>query len=219
MQWRPSHNLEFYGEFLWQGFRNEIDDRLLEEPLYGGQSYNNLVFRPGTNLVSSGTVVNPGGNLFSFQGGTFNRTDTFQYAGGMRFNQNRLHINIDVARTTSTFKGSTESLDRIWPGPRTVTFNNEIPAFTVTGINFLDPTAQTFQGLFEENQRSAGPAQHVPPRQHQRFQSGPQTEPRMMKIGRPSPIPGFRIAASLPHSLRTPTRRSPLPSQATGCSP
>ena len=81
---------KFYGEFLWQGFRNEIDDRLLEEPLYGGQSYQNLVFRPGTNLVSSGTVVNPGGNLFSFQGGTFNRTDTFQYAGGMRFNQNRL---------------------------------------------------------------------------------------------------------------------------------
>ena len=101
-------------------------------------------------------MVNPGGNLFSFQGGTFNRTDTFQYAGGMRFNQNRLHINIDVARTTSTFTGSTESLDRILGGPRTVTFNNEIPAFTVTGINFLDPTAQTFQGLFEENQRSAG---------------------------------------------------------------
>ena len=37
-----------------------------------------------------------------------------------------------------------------------MTFNNEIPAFTITGINFLDPTAQTFQGLFEENQHSAG---------------------------------------------------------------
>jgi TonB-dependent receptor len=156
IQWRPSHNLEIYGEFLWQGFRNEIDDRLLEEPLYGGQSYNSLTFRPGTNLVSSGTVVNPGGNLFSFQGGTFNRTNTFQYAGGMRFNQNRLHINVDVARTTSTFRGSTESIDRIWPGPRTVNFNLEQPSFTVTGINFTDPAAQVFQGLFEENQKSAG---------------------------------------------------------------
>jgi TonB-dependent receptor len=156
VQWRPSHNLEFYAEFLWQGFRNEIDDRLLEEPLYGGQAYNNLAFRNGTNLVSSGTVVNPGGNLFSFQGGTFNRTNTFQYAGGMRFNQDRLHITIDVAHTTSTFQGSTESLDRVWPGPRTVNFNNEDPSFTITGINFLDPTAQTFQGLYEENQRSAG---------------------------------------------------------------
>ena len=39
--------------------------------------------------------------------------------------------------------------------------------------------------------RIAGPI--FPPRQHQRFQSGPQTEPRMMKIGRPSPIRTIEI--------------------------
>jgi iron complex outermembrane receptor protein len=156
VQWKPSQSLEFYGEFLWQGFRNQIDDHFLEEPLYGGQSYNNLTFSNGSNLVSGGTVVNPGGNLFSFQGGTSNRTDTFQYAGGMRFNQDRLHINLDVARTTSTFLGSTESIDRIWPGQRTVNFNLDQPSFMVTGINFTDPSAQIFQGLFEENQKSAG---------------------------------------------------------------
>jgi TonB-dependent receptor len=156
VQWRPSQSLEIYGEFLWQGFRNQIDDRLLEEPLYGGQSYSNLVFRPGTNLVSSGTVTNPGGNLFSFQGGTYNRTDTYQYATGFRFNQDRVHITGDLARTTSTFRGSTESLDRIFPGARTVTFNLEQPSFTISGINFNDPKAQTFQGLYEENQLSAG---------------------------------------------------------------
>mgnify|MGYP001168857097 CR=1 FL=1 len=156
VQWRPSDNLEFYGEFLWQGFRNQIDDRLLEEPLYGGQAYNNLTFRDGTNLVSSGTVVNPAGNLFSFQGGTYNRTNTFQYAGGLRYNQDRLHINVDIARTISTFRGSTESLDRIWPGARTVDFDLERPSFSVSGIDFGDPAAQTFQGLFEENQKSAG---------------------------------------------------------------
>jgi iron complex outermembrane receptor protein len=156
LQWRPSRSLEFYGEFLWQGFRNQIDDRLLEEPLYGGQSYTNVVLRNGTNQVSSGTVINPGGNLFSFQGGTYNRTNTFQYAGGMRFHKDRLHFNVDIARTTSTFRGSTESIDRVWPGPRTVTFDLEKPSFTITGINFTDPSAQIFQGLFEENQKSAG---------------------------------------------------------------
>jgi iron complex outermembrane receptor protein len=156
VQWRPSRSLEFYGEFLWQGFRNQIDDHFLEEPLWGGQSYTNIVLRNGTNLVSSGTVTNPGGNLFSFQGGTFNRTDTYQYAGGMRFNQDRLHISADIARTTSTFLGSTESIDRIWPGARTVNFDLETPSFTITGIDFASPAAQTFQGLYEENQRSAG---------------------------------------------------------------
>lgn len=156
-QWRPSSDLELYGEFLWQGFRNKIDDHQLEEPLYGGASYSNLTFRDGTNLISSGTVTNPGGNLFSFQGGTYNRTNTYQYAGGVRFNPDRLHIDIDVARTTSTFRGSTESIDRIWPGTRTVDFNLEDhPSFNITGIDFDDPAAQTFQGLFEENQKSAG---------------------------------------------------------------
>jgi iron complex outermembrane receptor protein len=155
VQWRPSPSLEFYGEFLWQGFRNQVDDRLLESPLYGGSSYN-LTLRNGTNQVSSGTVTNPGGNLFSFQGGTYNRTDTFQYAGGMRFDHDRLHFKADVARTRSTFRGSTESVDRIWPGARSVNFNLEQPSFTVTGINFTSPAAQTFQGLYEENQLSVG---------------------------------------------------------------
>lgn len=155
VQWRPSPSLEIYGEFLWQGFRNQIDDRLLESPLYGGAAYT-LNFRNGTNQVSSGTVTNPGGNLFSFQGGTRNRTDTYQYAGGLRFNHDRLHFNVDVARTRSTFRGSTESIDRIFPGARTVNFNLEDPSFTIGGIDFDNPAAQTFQGLYEENQRSAG---------------------------------------------------------------
>ena len=47
-QWRPSSNLEFYAEALWSGFRNRIDDRLLEADLYNATSYSNLTFRPGT---------------------------------------------------------------------------------------------------------------------------------------------------------------------------
>lgn len=156
IQWKPSSAVEVYAEVLWQGFRNRIDDRLLESPLYGGQAYTNLKFRGDTNQLSSGTVTNPGGNLFSFQGGTRNTTDTFQYAGGLKYNQDRLHITVDVARTRSTFRGSTESVDRVWPGARTIDFNLERPSFTVSGINFTDPAAQNFQGLYEESQRSAG---------------------------------------------------------------
>lgn len=156
VQWRPHQGLEFYSDFLWQGFANEIDDRLLEVPLYGGDSYSNIVLRPGTNLVSSGTVVEPSQRIFSFQGGTFNRTDTFQVAAGAKITANRLKLNFDVARTLSTFRGSTESIDRRWNGVATVNFNNETPSFGITGINFADPSSQVFQGLFEENQRSAG---------------------------------------------------------------
>jgi iron complex outermembrane recepter protein len=155
-QWKPNPDLEFYAEGLWQGFRNEVDDRLLAAELFGGSSYSNIVLRPGTNVVSSGTVVARPRSLFSFQGGTYNRTNTFQYAGGVKWDSGPFSLNLDIARTTSTFRGSTESVDRRWTGVPTIDFDNERPRFSISGIDFADPAAQIFDGLYEENQRSTG---------------------------------------------------------------
>ena len=112
VQYRPNSDLEFCGEFLWQGFRNEIEDRLLAAELYNGANFAGLQFRPGTNLVTSGTVNAPPGSLFSFQGGTFNRTNTYQYAAGFNYSPDRLKLSAEIARTDSTFRGSTASVDR-----------------------------------------------------------------------------------------------------------
>ena len=155
LQWRPSPDLEIYAEGLYQGFRNKIDDRLLELPLYGG-TYSNLVYRDGSNLLSSGTVVNPGGRIFSFQGATFNKTDTYQFAGGAKYESGPLKIELDVARTDTTFRGSTESVDRFINGPRTVNFNLDRPSFVVSGVDLYSPASFRFGGLYEENQRAVG---------------------------------------------------------------
>ncbi len=155
-QWKPTPDLEIYADGLWQGFRNRIDDRLFEVPLYNGQSYSNLVFRPGTNVVSSGTVVGQPNSIFSYQGASYNTTDTLQFAGGAKYNHDQLHATFDVARTLSTFRGSTESIDRRFAGTPTINFNAEQPGFTISGINTTTPAGQLFQGLYEENQRSAG---------------------------------------------------------------
>lgn len=163
LQYKPSPDVEFYLEGLWQGFRNKIDDRLLAAELYRNTAVSNLQFRDGTNLVRSGTFTLPGdvfggqtGGLFSFQGGTYNKTDTFQFAGGTRIARNQWKINVDIARTKSTFKGSTESLDRRWTGTSMVTINTDRPEFEIAGIDMTDPAAQRFAGLFEENQTSKG---------------------------------------------------------------
>lgn len=156
VQFKPNSDLEFYAEGLWQGFRNEVDDRLIAAELFNGAQVSSLQFREGTNLVSSGTVLAPAGSLFSFQGGTYNRTNTFQFAGGVRWNRDRLNVNIDIARTKSTFKGSTESVDRRWTAAPTINFNTDEPEFEITNIDFSDPAAQFFDGLFEENQKSTG---------------------------------------------------------------
>src|SRR3954451_21613995 len=110
LQWRPNPNLELYVEGLWQGFRHEIQDRHFEQPLWGGASYTNLQFQPGTNLIESGTVFNPRRGE-GWQGGTYNKTNTYQFAAGGRYDAGPLRITADVARTDSTFRGSTESVD------------------------------------------------------------------------------------------------------------
>jgi iron complex outermembrane recepter protein len=156
IQYKPSSDVEFYFEGLWQGFRNKIDDRLLAAELFNGAQVSSLQFRDGTNLVRSGTVNAPAGSLFSFQGGTFNKTDTYQFAGGAKFTFDKLNLHIDVARTDSTFTGSTESVDRRWTGAPIINFDTDRPRFEITNIDFADPSAQFFDGLFEESQRSQG---------------------------------------------------------------
>jgi iron complex outermembrane recepter protein len=157
LQWRPNDSLEFYAEGLYQGFRNKISDRRIDALLFGGQSYSNLVFRSGTNLLSSGTVTNPGDALFSFQGGTFNKTDTYQFAVGGRFEAGPLTVTADLARTDSRFTGSTESVDRRYcQNGYTVDFDLETPQFTVRNCDLNDPANQLFEGLYEESQVSEG---------------------------------------------------------------
>jgi TonB-dependent receptor len=154
-EWKPSSDVLLYAEGLYQGFRNQIDDHFLEVPLYGGQTYTNLKVG-ADNIAQSGTILSFPGSLFSWQGATFNRTNTFQGAVGTKINTGPFKLNIDLARTWSTFLGSTESVDRRWIGTPTINFNTSNPSFDITGVDLTDPSQQLFQGLFEENQRSAG---------------------------------------------------------------
>jgi TonB-dependent receptor len=156
VQYRPNSDLEFYGEFLWQGFRIEIDDRLLAAELFRGPQLSSLQFRQGTNLAVSGTTNAPPGSLFSFQGATFNKTDTYQYAGGFRYSPGAMTLNFEVAKTESTFSGSTESVDRRWTKGPVINWNTNAPQFEITNIDFSNPAEQFFDGLYEQNQVSKG---------------------------------------------------------------
>jgi iron complex outermembrane receptor protein len=155
LQWRPDPDTEIYFDGLWQGFRNQISDRNLEVPLWGGSSYTNLTFRDGTNLVSSGTVTNPF-RPDGFQGGTFNKTDTYQFAIGGRHDMGPLRLTADLARTKSTFTGSTASVDYAFSHPVTVDFNSEIPTFTIENFDPSDPANYIYRGFYEENQVAKG---------------------------------------------------------------
>ena len=160
LQWRPTPGLEFYVEGLYQGFRNRISDRDLTVPLWGGQQYTNLTTRPNTNLLESGTVVNPF-RPDGFQGGTFNKTDTYQFAAGGSWDSGPWRVSADVARTDSTFTGSTESVDYAFVSPQTVNFDNNVgsdggPEFSFANFDPANPANYTYRGFFEEAQVAHG---------------------------------------------------------------
>lgn len=155
LQWKPADNFELYVDGLWQGFRNKIDDRILEAFLFGGE-YSNLVYRPGTNVLSSGSVVNAGRSPFSFQGGTYNKTNTYQFAIGGKYDAGPLKLTFDVAKTRTTFTGSTISADREFVGRPRIDFDLETMRFSFPNFDTTNPLNYRFLGVFEENQQARG---------------------------------------------------------------
>ena len=165
IQWRPSPDLEFYAEGLWQGFRERSTDRMWAQPLWGGASYTNLVIE--NNQIISGTVNRPtaccGGNrTWGFQGATKRDTDTFQFAIGGRWDAGPLRVTADVARTDSTFDLKTESVDyEINTNNFSVDFftgrpGGSGPTFQVRGIDPTNPAIYNYRGFYEDYLTASG---------------------------------------------------------------
>ena len=167
-RWRPSVNgalqfrngdLSLYAEGLWQGYRENLTDRMWQQPLWNcGQAiYSNIVQENGQ--IISGTVTRPGCNgdwPQGFQGATKRRTNTYQFAIGGSYDAGPLRITADLARTDSTFKLRTESVD--WKlSTNDFTLNwftgrpgGSGPTFEIVGIDFADPSIYRYRGFFED---------------------------------------------------------------------
>jgi TonB-dependent receptor len=167
IQWRPSPNVELYVEGLWQGFRERSSDRMWAQPLWGGASYENIVFQPGSNRIISGTVNTPtaccGGNhTWGFQGATRRETNTYQFAVGGRFDVGDLRISADLARTDSTFDLRTESVDyEINTKNYSVDWFTGVPGgpgptFQIRGIDPTNPAIYNYRGFFEDYLTASG---------------------------------------------------------------
>ncbi|MBL0923087.1 MAG: TonB-dependent receptor [Sphingomonadaceae bacterium] len=165
LQWRPSPDLEFYVEGLWQGYRERATDRMWAQPLWGGASYTNLVIENGQ--IISGTVNTPtaccGGNhTWGFQGATKRDTNTYQFAIGGRWDAGPLRITADIARTDSTFDLRTESVDyEINTKNYSVDWftgrpGGSGPTFQVRGIDPTNPAIYNYRGFYEDYLTASG---------------------------------------------------------------
>ena len=160
IQWRNGTNLELYAEGLWQAYRDDLSDRMFAQPLWncGEATYNNIVLRPGTNLIESGSVTNPGCNdaTWGFQGATKRKTDTYQFAVGGIYDAGPLRITADVARSSSRFKLRTESVDyELNNNDFTVNWFTGLPGgsgptLELVGIDLTDSANYDYRGFFED---------------------------------------------------------------------
>ena len=175
-RWRPSINgtlqyragdLNLYAEGLWQGYRENQTDQFYTQPLWscGEASYSNIVVRPGTNQIVSGTVISPGcdGMPWGISGAGTRKTNTYQFAIGGSYDAGPLRITADLARTDSKFEDLTESIDtQVFSnnGLRVDWFTGlpggDGPTFQVSGIDLSNIANWRYRGFYEEYQFAKG---------------------------------------------------------------
>jgi iron complex outermembrane receptor protein len=156
-------DLELYAEGLWQGYRERQLDSMWAQPLWGGGSSSNLVFRPGTNEIVSGTVTSPGsccgvdGRAWGFKGSTHRETNTYQFAAGGSYDAGPLRITADLAHTYSHFQLRTESIDyQIATSDYQVNWfdgypdSSQGPTFQVVGLDPRNPANYQYRGFYED---------------------------------------------------------------------
>lgn len=154
VQWRPSESLELYADFLYQGFHNEVSDRQLFVPLFGGVQFTNVVLQPNSNRVQSLTATNAVRPEL-FQGATENQTDTYQFAVGGSWTSGALRISADLAMTDSKYDSSIHSYDTNFASNPPVNVNFDVGEeeggveFDFGAFDTNNPANYIYRGFFD----------------------------------------------------------------------
>lgn len=101
-QWRPSRQLEFYLDGLFQGYRARNAGRNFVVNTGPAATLSNITYIDGTNQIRSATMTG-GGVPTGTQNSTSANTDTYQAGGGFIWKQGRLRLTGDAALTDSTY--------------------------------------------------------------------------------------------------------------------
>lgn len=162
LQWRPSTELEFYADFLFQGYRSSGDGRNLQVNSGQQATLTNIVLIPGTNQVRSMTAA-AGAFPTGVQRAIDAWTDTYQAGAGFIWKRDGLRITGDVAFTDSTFTqdGLTFNFSGIVPqATRTFDFDTDQGVgggtTVVTDVNLVDPSRYRMTSFAQNGSRAHG---------------------------------------------------------------
>lgn len=162
LQWRPSPDLELYGDFLYQGFHSEGGSRTLRAQAGTGATVTDVVFCPGSTLnvcqmTANGAAGNP---VTSGTGAQGSDTNTYHAGGGFIWKLGGTRITGDVGYTDSTFTTAAFVLNartNIVPA-RQLDFADPAGggAVQIVGVNLADPASWRLMSFNESGSQASG---------------------------------------------------------------
>jgi len=160
LQWKPTPELQFYVDALYQGFRREVSDRQLFIPAFAGSAYRNVTFlAPG--YVGSVDVTAPA-TADGFQAANKERTDTYQVAAGAIYENEIIKVAFDAGRTKSKFDLSIYSVDYRLNRQADLTADFVSSGqdgggqFALTGVDLTDLNTYLYRGFFDRQLYAKG---------------------------------------------------------------
>lgn len=160
-QWRPSPDLEFYLDGLFQGYRAENSARNFLVNSGAAAILSNVVLIPDTNQIAS-VDASAGGQSTAQQQVNDQKTDTYQAGGGFIWKRDGLRVSGDIAYTDSTFTNTTANMNytTIRQPTRHFEFDTAqgVGGGTVTLSNFdlFDPSQYRWTNMVENGNRGTG---------------------------------------------------------------
>ena len=160
VQWRPAHNLELYYDFLYQGYRGEIANDWLRVPLLDGNpSFTNVVLKDGEARQVDSLTKTGGVRPEAYRSTRSAFTNTYQVAGGAKWDVGNAHFSTDLAYTTSKYGDDEWSFDSAFaraPQADVKFFVDGGSSFSLPGFDPADPSNYIWRGYFESTYRVQG---------------------------------------------------------------
>ncbi len=150
VQWRPAHNLELYYDFLYQGYRGEIANDWFRVPLLDNNpTLSDIVLRPGEPLQVQSLTKTGGYRPEAYRSTAKGYTNTYQAAGGAKWDIGRAHLSTDLAYTNSEYGSDEWSFDTAFSKPPVANVNffvNDGVSFDLPGFDNTNPANYIWRG-------------------------------------------------------------------------
>lgn len=160
LQWKPSANLEIYYDFLYQGYRGRGANDWWRTPLIDGNpTLTNVVLRPDKpDQVDSLTKVG-GFRPEAYRSTNAAYTNTYQNAGGLKWEVGRAKLSTDLAYTSSEYGSDEWSFDSSLfssPTANVKFFVKDGVSWDLTGFDVKNPANYRWRGYYESTYRVKG---------------------------------------------------------------